>query len=212
MSLALDIARTGPGTGPREVAWLTQVHGHAVLEVSPTGPTGDPAAPVARHAGTGDALVASDPSIALAVLTADCAPVALGSPEGVFAAVHVGWRGLLAGVVEAAVGRMRELGADAVAAAIGPCVHPGCYEFADAELDRVSAVYGEGVRARTAGGRPALDLPVAVGAALDAAGAASVPGVDACTACGGGYFSHRARRERGRQAMVVWADGGPSDR
>lgn len=212
VSLALDIARTGPGTGPRELAWLTQVHGRTVLAVSPTDPAGDREAPEARHVGTGDALAATDPSVALAVLTADCAPVALGSPEGVFAAVHVGWRGLLAGVVEAAVGRMRELGAGEVAAAVGPCVHAGCYEFADAELDRVSAAYGEGVRARTASGRPALDLPVAVGAALDAAGAGRVPGVDTCTACGGGYFSHRARRERGRQAMVVWADGGRSDR
>jgi len=212
VSLALDIARTGPGPGPREVAWLTQVHGRTVLEVAPTALAGDPALPVARHAGTGDALVAGDPSMALAVLTADCAPVALGSPEGVFAAVHVGWRGLLAGVLEAAVGRMRRLGAGEVAAAIGPCVHAGCYEFGDAEIDRVSAAYGEGVRARTASGRPALDLPVAVGAALDATGAARVPGVDACTACDGGYFSHRARRDPGRQAMVVWADGGGPDR
>jgi len=211
-TLALDIARTAPGIGPREVAWLTQVHGRTVLEVSSTDPAGDREAPVAHHAGTGDALVATDPSMALAVLTADCAPVALGSPEGVFAAVHVGWRGLLAGVLDAAVGRMHGLGAGEVTGAVGPCVHPGCYEFADVELDRVSAAYGEQVRALTASGRPALDLPVAVGAALDAAGAARVPGVDACTACGGGYFSHRARRDQGRQAMVVWADGGRSDR
>ncbi len=212
MSLALEIAGTDRGRGPREVAWLTQVHGRTVLEVSPTGPTRDREPPVARHVGTGDALVATDPSIALAVLTADCAPVALGSPEGVFAAVHVGWRGLLEGVVDAAVGRMHELGAGEVAAAVGPCIHAGCYEFGDAELDRVSAAYGEGVRARTASGRPALDLPAAVTMALEAAGAARVPGVDACTACGGGHFSHRARREQGRQAMVVWADGGRSDR
>jgi len=212
VSLALDIGRTAPGGGPREVAWLTQVHGRTVLEVSSTDPADERGAPVARHAGIGDALMAIDPAMALAVLTADCAPVALGSPEGVFGAVHVGWRGLLAGVVEAAVGRMRGLGAGEVTAALGPCVHPGCYEFADADLDRVSAAYGEEVRARTASGRPALDLPGAVGAALDAAGAVSVSGVDACTACGGGYFSHRARREQGRQAMVVWADGGRSDR
>ncbi len=166
-----------------------------------------PVAPVVRHAGEGDALVATDPASALAVLTADCAPVALGSPEGVFAAVHVGWRGLLAGVVEAAVGRMRELGAVEVAGAIGPCIHADCYEFDGIGLDQLVAVFGAEVRSRTRTGGPALDLPAAVGAALEAAGATQIPAGGACTGCAGGYYSYRARGDHGRQAMVVWADG-----
>ncbi len=51
------------------------------------------------------------PSAALAVLVADCAAVALASPEGAFAAVHAGWRGVRDGVIEAAADAMRSLGA-----------------------------------------------------------------------------------------------------
>ena len=145
--------------------------------------------------------------MALAVLTADCASMALGSGEGVFAAVHAGWRGLVAGVVEAAVAAMRSLGATEVAGALGPCIHSRVLRVLRARPGpggRRSTATGSGAGPRT--GRPALDLPAAVAAALAAAGVAEVAGVDACTACGGGYFSHRARGDRGRQALVVWSD------
>ena len=145
---------------------LRQVHGAAVLVVDGPGPAGHGAlAPggrrrAARGRRRGGAW---GPGPCLAVLTADCAPVALGSPEGVHAAVHVGWRGLVAGVVEAAVDAMRALGASAVVAGLGPTIHPCCYAFGPADLDVVAAVAGAGVRAVTADGRPALDLPAAVG-------------------------------------------------
>ena len=48
----------------REVVWLTQVHGRAVLDVPPPDRDAGPVAPVARHAGEGDALVATDPASA----------------------------------------------------------------------------------------------------------------------------------------------------
>jgi len=174
----------------------------------PDAGSGEPVRAVA--AGTADALVSNAPTVAVAVLTADCAPVALGSREGVFAAVHAGWRGLVSGVVEQAVAAMGSLGATQVVGAIGPCIHPECYEFSEPDLDQVASRYGEAVRGRTSSGRPALDLPVAVSAALAGAGVRQVPGVTACTACAGGYFSHRARHDRGRQALVVWsAEPGP---
>jgi YfiH family protein len=201
-----------------QVRWVDQVHGSTVIVVgersrpSSFGPTaaGAPAHAVAAVAsGTGDALVSMVPSVALTVLTADCAPIALGSAEGVFAAVHAGWRGLAEGVVEAAVTTMRSLGAGEVAGALGPCIHAECYPFGADDLDGVAAVLGDRVRGRAGDGRPALDLPAAVATALQASGVARVPGVDACTSCAGGYFSHRARADPGRQAMVVWsaADG-----
>jgi YfiH family protein len=202
-----------------QVRWVDQVHGATVITVgersrpSSLGPAaaGSPArAVVAVGAGTGDALVSMVPSVALTVLTADCAPIALGSAEGVFAAVHAGWRGLTAGVVEAAVRTMRSLGAGDVAAALGPCIHAECYAFGADDLDRVATVLGDRVRGRTGDGRPALDLPAAVAAALAASDVAQVSGVDACTACADGYFSHRARGDEGRQALVVWsAAAGP---
>jgi copper oxidase (laccase) domain-containing protein len=211
------VARSAAGVGgPAPIGgirWMRQVHGNTVLVVAPPpgpGPRDEPSVttPVtASPAGEGDALVAGAGGLGLAVLTADCASVALGSPEGVFGAVHAGWRGLVDGVVERAIATMEDHGATDVVGALGPCIHPECYEFSDHHLDRVAARYGDGVRGRTSSGRPALDLPATVAAALAAGGARQHPGLAACTGCSGGYFSHRARGDVGRQALVVWSAG-----
>ncbi len=191
-----------------EVAWVTQVHGSRVVDVALPDATGGPDPVRCRNLGEADALVAGSPGVALCVLTADCAPLALGSPEGVFAAVHAGWRGLAAGVVESAVRHLRDRGATEISGVLGPCIHAGCYEFGVGELDLVADTYGRAVRATTTAGRPALDLVAGVAAALTAAGGRLDDVVDVCTACGGGQFSHRARADVGRQALVVWSTAG----
>jgi purine-nucleoside/S-methyl-5'-thioadenosine phosphorylase / adenosine deaminase len=152
---------------------LEQVHGSRVVVVD---------APGACSGEEADAAVTVVRAAHLAVFTADCAPVALASPEGVVGAVHAGWRGLEAGVVEATVAKMREMGATRVDAALGPCIHAECYD---------------------------IDVPAAVRAALGRAGAELVHDEDVCTACSSEHFvwrhfSWRARREDERQAMVVW--------
>jgi polyphenol oxidase len=152
----------------------------------------------------GDALVGWRRGTALAVLTADCAPVALGSPEGVHAAVHVGWRGIAAGVLSHAVDVMRGLGATAVVAGIGPCIGSCCYEFSAGDLDAVEAVVGEPVRARTTWGTPSLDLAAAVRAQLARSDATLAHDARRCTACAPGHFSHRGRHDAARQALYVW--------
>ena len=167
-------------------------------------------APVAC-AGPGDALASTAPELALAVLTADCPSIALGSAEGVYAAVHAGWRGLTAGVVGRTVRAMRALGATEVVGSVGPCIHAECYEFSEDDLAAVTAVCGDAARGRTVEGRAALDLPAAVAAALASSGVRQVPGRTACTACEPGYFSHRARGDRGRQALVVWSAEAPPE-
>lgn len=78
-----------------------------------------------------DGLVTRIPGIALGILTADCAPVLFADPEaGVIGAAHAGWRGALAGVIEATLARMEELGAarERIRAGIGPCIGPRSYE------------------------------------------------------------------------------------
>jgi copper oxidase (laccase) domain-containing protein len=200
---------TGSTSRPVEdVTWATQVHGSQVLDVPDpldVVPLASHGMPPLRHAGAGDALVSNRPGAGLSVLTADCGALALSSPEGVFAAVHVGWRGLLAGVVEATAERMRSMGATEIVGALGPCIHAGCYEFARTDLDAVAALYGDVVRGCTADGVPALDVPAGIAAALERAGARNGGGIDACTACGDGYFSHRARQDTARQALLVWS-------
>jgi hypothetical protein len=196
---------TGPGRAVDELHWLEQVHGRGVVVVEAAGGRGQGGTSIRGAAdGTGDALVSASSSVALCVLVADCAPVALASPEGVFAAVHAGWRGLADGVVGAAADAMSALGASNIEAALGPCVHPCCYEFSEADLAGLVEAFGPEVRGWTAAGRPALDLPTAVGAALAAAGVTMADKVDRCTGCGGGLFSHRVRAEPERQVLIVW--------
>ena len=163
-----------PGLVDIPVCRLRQVHGDGVVVVEPAGDA---------TGGQGDALVTTARDVALAVLTADCAPVALSSPEGVVAAVHAGWRGLRAGVVERTVEVMLALGAIEVNAALGPCIRAECCPFGVAELDEVAAILGDAVRGTTADGAPALDLPAAVSAALARAGVKLVLDVGDCTVC-----------------------------
>ena len=180
----------------RPWSWLRQVHGDHVVVV---------AAPGAHAGDEGDGLVSADRGAALAVFTADCAPVALAGANGVIGVAHAGWRGLVAGVIARTVDEMRALGPGEITAALGPCIHAECYEFSPSDLDAVAGHLGDGVRARTADGRAALDMQAAVRAALDGAGVALVHDADACTACAAsGYYSHRARAETERQATVVW--------
>ena len=78
-----------------------------------------------------DALVTGRPGIALGVVCADCAPVLIADREaGVIGCAHAGWRGALAGVIEATVLAMKELGAtrEAMRAAVGPCIAQASYE------------------------------------------------------------------------------------
>ena len=174
---------------------LSQVHGPRVVVVDrPGAGNGEPA----------DAAVTTASGAALAVLTADCAPVGLASPEGVLGVVHAGWKGLRAGIVESAVTAMRRLGATRIEAVLGPCIHPCCYSFGEDDLIELSSRYGPAVRSSDRSGAPALDLPAAVKVALHNAGARLVGDSRTCTGCSGGYWSWRKCATPRRQATVVW--------
>ena len=197
-----DLAIGSDGVAARRAAlvdlpwtWLRQVHGAEVVTVARPG----------DHAGAeADAAVTDVPGAVLAVQAADCAPVVLLG-DGVVGVAHAGWRGLVAGVLPAAVGAMRAIGAGQVRALLGPCVHPGCYELGDPALGEVAAVLGRSVVSRTTGGAPALDVPAAVAASLGTVGVALDAGGATCTACTPDTaWSHRARAEAGRQAALAW--------
>ncbi len=131
------------------------------------------------------------------VLTADCLPVALASPQAV-ARLHAGWRGLAAGVLEEGVAALRELGADgAIEAAIGPGAGGCCYEVGS----EVHAAFGRGQ------GRGMIDLKAIARERLLAAGVATVHDTGLCTMCSAPelFFSHRRDGGvTGRQAGVAW--------
>lgn len=179
----------------RPWSWLRQVHGSDVVVVDRPG---------GRAGATADAAVSADAGAALAVLVADCAPVAFASAESVIGVAHAGWRGLLGGVVEATVAAMRGLGASAVDAALGPCIHAECYEFGAPDLDLIVDRLGPGVRAEDKAGRPALDLPAAIRVVLERSGVELRFDADVCTSCSPRHYSHRAAGDVERQAAVVW--------
>lgn len=175
--------------------WLHQAHGAEVIEVRSPG----------HLAGSvADAAVTDVAGAAVSVQVADCAPVLLVGDDAV-GVVHAGWRGLVAGVVEAAAQAMTALGSPPVAAVLGPCIRPRCYEFGRRELDQVAQAYGDVVRAETAWGTPALDLPAGVAAACSGLGLA-LADAGTCTACSARHHSHRARRDVARQALVAWLE------
>lgn len=175
--------------------WLRQVHGDHVVVVERPGDSAgvDADGAVSRSAGA-----------ALAVITADCAPVALASAEGVLGVVHAGWRGLANGVISQAVASMRSLGATEVTAVLGPCIHAECYQFGLDDLDVVAGVLGDSVRGYDRHGQPALDIPAGVATALEQCDAHLAADAGICTACSAEHWSWRARQDTGRQVMVAW--------
>ena len=192
-------------------ALARQVHGARILTVEAMRLGQGP--PEAKPPlGDADGLVTTDPGVVLAVLTADCAPVLLADPAaGVVGALHAGWRGLAAGVVEAGVAAMAELGADPAATAglVGPAVGGCCYEVGpevrEAVGDRLPAAL-----ATTRDGRPALDPAAGAAQALALAGVGQVTVAAECTFdLEERHFSHRRDAGRtGRQAGLIALGGG----
>ncbi|MGE0417416.1 MAG: peptidoglycan editing factor PgeF [Acetobacteraceae bacterium] len=178
---------------------LTQVHGIEVATV--TAPWEPGAGPRA------DAMVTDRTGLALGIVTADCAPVLFADAgSGVVGAAHAGWRGAVAGVIEATIAAMAALGADPsrIAAAVGPCIGQESYEVAADLRDAVLARDPADHRFFSDGARPdrwQFDLAGYCAMRLRQAGVGriEVTGVDTL-AQEDRFFSHRRR---------TLGDGGP---
>ena len=187
-------ARTGSAE-PRSWVWPRQVHGAGVY-VATGAPDPATGAPVA------DATVTAVRGLALAIVTADCAPLVVACDDAV-GVVHAGHRGLAAGVVEAAIAHLRAIGTGEVRAFLGPCIRPARYEFGPHDLARLVAQFGPSVEGRTRDGSPALDLPAAIRVALERSGVVAFDDCGVCTAESDRYFSYRAKGDTGRQATIA---------
>ena len=183
------------GVGADALANAYQVHGTQVMVIDQALPETRPEA---------DALVTRTPDVALGILTADCAPVLFADPEaGVIGAAHAGWKGALAGVLEATVAAMADLGARAArtVAAVGPCIAQASYQvgpefpqpFLDDDPDNQRFFVADG-----ADGRFRFDLEGYVVARLVALGLAGVgaAATDTCPA-DAPFFSYRRSRHEG---------------
>jgi YfiH family protein len=185
--------------GPPPVAALRQVHSARVVTVEAGG-----------LAGEGDALVSSCTGLALSVITADCVPLLLAG-EGGIAAVHAGWRGIVGGVVPAALASLARQGAvpfdsTRVRAWIGPTIGPCCYEVGPEVAAPVVAASAAEVAVPGPAGRPHLDLRRAVQIQLARAGVRDVRLVGPCTRCEADllWSYRREGAKAGRNIAFVW--------
>jgi YfiH family protein len=182
------------GADPHTATMAWQVHGGVVTEARPRG--------ILERTvfDQCDGLWSDRPGQAMALVTADCYPVALVRSDGApgLCVLHVGWRGLLDGIVEAGVAA---LGSGELMAVVGPGIGPCCYEVGEEVSAPFRDLFGDDV---VADGR--LDLAGAIGRSLREAGVASVERTGRCTACDPElFFSHRRDRGRtGRQGVVAY--------
>ena len=175
---------------------MTQVHGARVVAcrpATPPGRTGHRSRCVPRP-GRGGRPGVRPARTALCVLTADCGAAGPGQPRG---RVRRRARRLAGpGGRRGRGGRGRPCGTwgrPRSSGALGPCIHAGCYEFAEPDLDAVAAAYGDAVRgATTDRARRPSTWPAGVAAALAAAG---------------GRTDRRRRRVHGVRRRVVLPPG-----
>jgi len=181
------------GVAPERLAIVSQVHGRDVLDVS--------GAPDGAEA---DGLVTSSSDLALAMLVADCIPVALvDAASRRFAAVHAGWRGLDGGVLERAVEQFEH--PTLLHAFLGPAISFEGYQVGPDVASRFAHVPGA-LRA-DGGDRSRLDLRLVAAHQLRALGVAD-GNISMCTQVTDGgetFYSDRAQRPTGRFALVARA-------
>lgn len=181
------------GLGAEEIvtAWL--IHGNQVALVD------------AHHRGRilegTDGLITAERGLALFMRFADCVPVLLADPAlPAVGIVHVGWRGLAAGILEAALETFeRGLGCrpSALHAALGPGIGGCCYAVGPEVIETLRPRIGKALPLHRINGAWHLDLPEAVGLHLRHLGVPSVITAGVCTACHlEDWYSHRAEHGR----------------
>ncbi len=183
------------GIDPERTRMAWQRHGPEVRRASPEGIL----APGTQHEPC-DGWWSDEPGQGMMLVTADCLPVAIARRDGerpALAVLHVGWRGLLAGIV---ANGAAALGDGRLAAAIGPGIGPCCYEVGDEVAGPFEDRFGPDV---LTDGR--LDLWRATELALERAGVAEIERTDLCTFCHPElFFSHRRDRGiTGRQGVMA---------
>lgn len=201
-NLDILIRQSGIGAPPHRAR---QVHGCSMLKCSGTG---------RQHNEHADILLSVDGS-PLAVRIADCVPVLMADTgSNMICAVHAGWRGTAAAIVEQAVRLLVADGAQAtkIIASIGPCIGPCCFEI-DAETaeELAGSCHGADAFIHIRGGRRFADLSAINREQLLQAGIVQanierlLDGPAGCTCCNtGNFFSYRRDgRASGRHLAIV---------
>ena len=180
--------RVARALGRDSLGVARQIHGADVLRLE-AGASG--------ALGEGDVLVATDSRVTPTILTADCVPILLAG-DGVVAAAHAGWRGLVAGAIETAIAQVGEV----TAAWVGPSIRGCCYEVGTEVIERFE---GAGLPVQD---DSHVDPGRAARAILSRSGVGSVAVSDDCTHCNENYFSFRRDGVTGRQGSFIGLLGG----
>ena len=181
---------------PAEPVWLNQVHGVTVVRADQ----------VIAATPTADAAYTAVAGVVCAVLTADCLPLLLCGDEGaVIAAAHAGWRGLLAGVIDATV---QAMACRRMQVFLGPAIGPDDFEVGDDVRDaflRRDPVYAQAFVAR-ASGKWLADIYQLARINLHALGIEAVAGGGWSTVADAqNFYSYRRDgAATGRMASLIW--------
>jgi len=195
------------GVAPRRFLTAYQVHSPTVVVAE--APWSSESRPRA------DAIVTRMRALAIGVTTADCGPVLFADPQAqVIGAAHAGWRGALAGVIEATVEAMARLGAarGRIRAAIGPMIRQSNYEVGPDLIARFAAADPASSRffaGAARDGHALFDLGGYVATRLERAGIGHMEDLGSCTYADAARFfsyrraTHRAEPDYGRHVNAI---------
>jgi YfiH family protein len=186
---------------PAHPTWLAQVHGTTVLEL----PRADGSLPRADGSlPRADGSFTSEPGVVCAVMTADCLPLLLCDAAGTqVAAIHVGWRGLAAGIVEHAVA-LFACPANQILAWAGPAISPQHFEIGVEVRDALGGP-ASAYRAASEPHKCYADLWQLTGIRLEQCGVGFYHHSTLCTYADSQLcFSHRRDQASGRQASLIY--------
>jgi polyphenol oxidase len=198
---------TALGVSPDHLLTAYQIHSpDVVIADAPWPPQQRPRA---------DAIVTRRPGLAIGVSTADCGPVLFADAHaGVVAAAHAGWRGALAGVIEASIGAMEGIGAQRarILAALGPMIRQPNYEVGADVIDKFLAEDRRNAKffaPSARNGHALFDLAGFIAERLRRAGVAQVEDLGLCTYADPARFfsyrraTHRAEADYGRHVNAI---------
>lgn len=177
---------------PFEVQMVNQVHGTAILEVDK----------YASNEEGHDAMICTRPGLRLLIKTADCIPLVLADEEsGVIAAVHAGWRSLVADIIPKTIAAMLAKGAEAsrIKVGLGPSLGTECAEFSHPK-EEIPAAYHWAINPENH-----VDLDGICQRQLSEAGIATehIQKMAICTACDSEWPSWRRDKGQARMGTVI---------
>ena len=181
---------------PAEPIWLEQIHSNRAVKAVKTA-----------SLGQADASYTNESGVVCAVMTADCLPLLICSTDGAqIAAIHAGWRGLLAGVITNTVVAMQQ---QDFLVWLGPAIGPDCFEVGPEVREdflEKSASFNDAFK-RQGNGKWLADIYQLARIELAALGIVNVYGGTHCTFTEHErFYSYRRESQTGRMATLIWRE------